>query len=118
MPRQIIVLSTAKAVNGTDFVVNCAYWLTTPATLVTADSTRKSAVPSVAPWSCTAAELAAIQAGTVTEVLDSPQLPGPVAAVEAALQARYAAAQTALTDRAVSHQYAGSSWDGTTWTLT
>lgn len=118
MARQIIVLATRKGNNGTDFVIEVAYWLATPATLVRADASRVSAVPSAAPWSCTAAELAALQAGTVTEVLDAPQLPGPVAAIESALVTRYQAAQAALDARAVAHNYAGSSWDGTTWTLT
>jgi selenophosphate synthase len=45
-------------------------WLDTPATLVKADATRTSHVP----WA-TAAELQAIQNGTVTEVIDAAKVP-------------------------------------------
>lgn len=47
-----------------------ALWLDTPATMVKADTTRASQVP----WA-TAAEVQAIQNGTITEMIDTAKVP-------------------------------------------
>lgn len=119
MARQIIVINTSKGPGG-DLDFDCVFWLATPAAMVQADATRASRASALSANAATAAEVQAIQAGTVTEQSFRSQAPSSATAaqIKAFLQNAYTAAQAALNAQAVSHNYAGSFWDGATWTLT
>ncbi len=120
MARQIVILSATKV--GSDFHVTAVFWLATPANLVVPNPNATSAVPPVAvvAWGITSAELAAIQAGTVTEQLFDSGLfasTRSLAQDEAALVALYTAAQAALNATAPGAKVIGAYYDGSAWTL-
>lgn len=120
MARQIIVLNAVVA-NGF-ITATAAFWLAAPANLTIPAPNFVSRVPLVAnvpAWGATAAEVTALQAGTVLEqIFNTGQISAASAiAVETALQTAYTAAQAALTAQAASFLFVGSSWNGTTWTI-
>lgn len=113
MARQIIILDQVGLPSDSNY--NVAFWLAVPAArqLFYANATAKSQVIGA-----TANEVTAIQSGAVLEVITQyTHIKGTsLAAIEADLQAAYAAAQTALNNNNQFNHY-GTSWDGTTWTI-
>jgi hypothetical protein len=117
--RQIIVLD----VRVTDILsVTASLWITVPAPLVKPAPGAGSALPPVAAavaWGITPAELAAIQAGAVREVVTT--ITGPTTATPAQVEARLisvlADQQNALSGQAPAAKWIGAYFDGTTWTL-
>lgn len=118
MAREIIVLSVQKDARG--IVVSCAFWLTVPAALVRNAPSVSSAVPPSASisWGITATELAALQAGTVRELVMEIALPATttLAAAQAQIASQFADQQNYLNGLAPASKFAGMSFDGTTWT--
>lgn len=120
MARKIIVLERYdKAMAGRGVEVRVAFWLDIPAARQPfyADRQGPTSVVDAGPDKATAAELAALDAGTVTEVVDTVRFnPGAtIAAIRAALVTRYNALQT-IENEATEYANYGTSWDGTNWT--
>ena len=81
-----------------------------------ADATKESAYKD-----CTPADLAALRAGEILERTQTANLSGlSVAGIKARLQADQVAFQAEVNADGVQNpfKYYGSSWDGTTWTMT
>jgi hypothetical protein len=115
--REIVVLDVrVDAV----LTITAVFWLGVPAALVRANASATSAVPplSSVTWGITAAELAALQAGTVREVVQTitGNKNATQAQAQAVLQQAYADAQSALNGTAPPNHWIGASWDGTSWT--
>jgi hypothetical protein len=121
--RDLIVLEDARFADGTRSV-RFAVWLTTPSVLVRGNPLRNSEVPAVSaatPWGITADELAAIRAGTITEVVCETGL-WPAGTTDATwialLTGRITTEQATLDARAtggVAYTGTGHNTDGT-WT--
>lgn len=97
-------------------------WLVAPQSRILPLPNFVSAVPPVSavPWGVSPTVLSALQAGTLVEQQTQVSL-GVVglttAAIEAALQARYASLQATLTSLVFSTvHFVGALFDGTTWT--
>jgi hypothetical protein len=117
MARKIIVLQTATTQSGC-LEVRYALWLTPPTAHIPYRAAfgltpQTSVVPDA-----TADELAALASGSVVEVTGTASyLPGSkIAALGASMIAAYNKAQADLTGDK-QWQFAGSSWDGTSWTV-
>lgn len=113
MARLIIILDKQDA--GGDIGFKVAFWASVPAARQTflVDATRKSAVVGLS-----AAELTAIQNGSVLEKVDSFRFPAgtTITQVQAALLVAYNAFQSDVTNLNPWQRY-GTFWDGTTWTV-
>lgn len=113
MARQVIILDQTGLPSDANY--NVAFWLAVPATRQSfyANATATSRVIGA-----TAAELLAIQTGSVYEVvLQSRHAANtPLVAIEAGLAAQFSALQAALNNQNPWALY-GTSWDGATWTV-
>jgi hypothetical protein len=120
--REIIVLDAAQDTTGVNLVVTAAFWLVAPVSRVVPMPTFVSRVPVVASvsWGVSSSELSQLQAGTLVEQVTSVSFAVAgltTAAIEAGMQARYAALQSVLTSLVFSTvHFVGAFWDGTTWT--
>lgn len=116
--REIIVIAVQKDARG--IVVTCAFWLTVPTPLVRQAPAFASALPSstAISWGVTAAELAALQAGTIRELLVEVALPATttLAAAQAQIASQFADQQNYINGLAPASKFAGMSFDGSTWT--
>jgi|SRR6185437_14024913 len=112
MARQIIILERVDEPSDNSF--NVAFWLTVPATRVSAYANGGTSRFKQA----TAPELAAIAAGQVVEIVEKMTfIAGTgVAAIQAALIAHFNILQARITANNPTIHY-GTSWDGATWTL-
>jgi hypothetical protein len=112
----IIVLDVQVA-GGSGFAV-CVFWCAAHTDRIIPAPNFKSAVPSVAPWSLTAGETSALQAGTVVETVYRSNANTTLANLQTEVQNAWTAAQGALTASAfTSSKLPGAFWDQTTWTL-
>lgn len=122
MARQIIVIDAFVDTAPNQLTLSFVCWLTPPANRIVVLPNFTSAVPSTPSWGITAAELQALQNGTVVEQRGTKpfDLSGgapTIAAMESALQTAFTAMQNALTGQggSVAHVI-GASWNGTAWT--
>lgn len=112
MAKQIIILSKTLGVNGTDQAIQAAFWLSVAA---------GQQIPLPAALSAfrgaSAAELAALKAGTVVEQIYAAQYPSTFtqAQIESALQTAYTAAQNAFSALPNPNALYGVFFDGTAW---
>lgn len=112
MARQIIVLERAPSTIGA-ISVNAVFWIPVTAGQ---EAPRPGFISAVrGPDEPTAGELAALQTGSVFELVTSWQLPVSYNATQARafLELAYAAAVAAFVPPG---QLYGMKWDGTTWT--
>ena len=113
MAKQIIILERVDEPSDNSF--NVAYWVTIPAARVSAyaNATATSQFKQAS-----APELAAIQAGQVVEIVERMGFVAGtgVAAIQAALIARFNTLQAAATSRNPWVRY-GTTWDGSAWTV-
>ncbi len=112
MARQIIILETSRGTGQGDTSVRHAFWFAVPVA-------RRVPTPGAASVfrNTTAAEVTALQDGSVYEEVYEVQIPvgQTVAQIKATLEARYAARQAELTALPNVNQYYAVSWDGTVW---
>lgn len=111
MSRQIIVLERTPPLGGS-FNVTAVFWL--PVT-VGQEAPRPNFISAVKGADAPdATEIAALQAGTVFEMLTNWQLPATYTLTQARtfLEVAYAAAQSAFSPPG---QFYGMRWDGTAW---
>lgn len=112
MARKIIILE--RVAMPSDRAFRVAFWLDVPAARRSfyANANATSAVVGA-----TQAEVDALKAGSVVEVLEALNRPTGTtqAAMQSALQSRHTQLQQDLIDRNPYERY-GTSWDGTTWT--
>ncbi len=118
MARQIIILENQNPgrSGGDPIAYRYAFWLSVPSARQTflANATATSAVKGA-----TAAELTAIQNGSIKEVIGDFSVGAgtTIAQIETGLAALFASAQTALNSAAQNRwDHYGTTWDGTTWT--
>jgi hypothetical protein len=110
---EIIILSMT-AHDGADPTLQYAFWIYPTAAHVVPKPGATSA------WrGAQAADIAALQAGTVIEEVYSAQVPTgtTVPAAQAYLQAAYVARVAKVAAQVSPNLYYGSTWDGTTWTM-
>lgn len=111
MAKQIIILNKSAGPAG-DQLFNCAFWIAVPAG-------QQVPLPGFvsAFRGATAAELAALQAGTVVEQQYSTQYPATftTAQIESALQTAYATASTTFGNQPNPNTLYGTFFDGTAW---
>jgi hypothetical protein len=118
---QIVVLDAQQDPTGVNLNIRCAMWLVAPASRVLPLPNFVSSVPlaSSVSWGVSTAVISALQAGTLVEQVTSVSLGVSgltTAAIEAALQARYASLQATLTSLVFSTiHFVGATFDGTTW---
>jgi hypothetical protein len=115
MARQIIVME--QDAPGGDIRFRAVFWLAVPAARQPFYANAQ-AVSAVASGVLQTGELAALQNGSVSEVVRDFQFPAgtTLATIQAALVAEYNAAQTSLNNSNRLQRY-GSAYDGTTWTM-
>lgn len=131
MARKIIVLDAVQDSDGVNLIVNFVCWLVAPPSRIFPSPNFTSRVPLVAAisWGVTAAELSALQGGSIIEqsatIQESvAQLAAQAtdalrnAILQSLATARYNALQTVLTNKVYvsATHFPGASWDGTTWT--
>lgn len=112
MAKEIIILSLTAGNQSADQQVTAAFWLPVTAGQQTPQPNAVSVFRGAS-----AAEIAALRAGTVVEQIFSTQYPATftLAQIEAALQTSYAAALSAFQTKPNPNTYYGAFWDGTTW---
>jgi hypothetical protein len=122
--RQIIVIDAALDTTGKTLTLTYACWVAALANRIKVLPNFVSAVPPSGnvTWGITAAELTALQAGTVVEQTATSSFDisagnPTTAAMESALQSKYTAILNSVqgTASAVAHLI-GAQFDGTTWT--
>jgi len=112
MAKQVIILDTLIDANGNQNV-RYAFWFAVSAGKQYPNPNAVSAYRGV-----TAAELAAIQGGTVFEQTGTIQYANgtATATIQTDLQGRWTAANTAFQALTNQNQFFGASWDGASWT--
>ena len=112
MARKIIILN--EDLDSSDLTISYAMWLDVPATRqpLLANSAATSRVKTA-----TQGELDSIKSGAIVEVVEKKSFPkaAALATLKAALEARYTAAQAALT-ATNPFKYYDASFDGSSWT--
>jgi hypothetical protein len=117
MARQVIVLDVRL---DSVLSVTAAFWLVVPVNMVKPSPGAGSALPlsTAVSWGITPAELLAIQAGTVREMVTTITGPKATTALQAqaALASAYGDQQAALNAVTPGAKWIGAFFDGTTWT--
>jgi hypothetical protein len=128
MAREIFVLDSKKQEGSGNVVATLVFWLVAPVNRV---DPAPNASPGIPPstavdsvngvsWGYTAAELAAVRSGSVvvqTVPLDSGEITGAVtlASMQAAADAKFAAAQAALNNSALTIKTVGMARAAGVW---
>ncbi len=124
--RQAIVIDSVQEPTGVNLTMTIVCWLVAQATRVIPNSNFVSRVPVAASsglsWGETASDITLLQSGSIVEQVTTISfiVSGLTnAIVEAAIQARYAYLQNALTNLVYvspsGTHFIGGYWDGTNW---
>lgn len=123
MARQIVITGDFKSPSDGSHDIRGIFFLTTPAALIIPKPAIQPFLPPVASWTYgyTAAELAALQAGTITQqMFDTGRLDPALGnvAIRNAVKALYDAAQSNLNAMAATGRFVGAVYDDTSgWTV-
>lgn len=114
MARKIVIIRAVTAAPDVGF--RYALWADVPAAR---QSRYANALATTEVADVTAGELSALQSGAVVEKVEEARWPSgtTVAQMQTFLQARFADYQAQIT-AANPWQRSGTSWDGTTWSVT
>ncbi|MDQ3259039.1 MAG: hypothetical protein M3R15_35110 [Acidobacteriota bacterium] len=112
MARQIIILETLRGTGQGDTSVRHVFWFAVPVARRVPKPLATSAFRDT-----TAAEIAALENGSVYEEVYDIQIPtGQTSAqIRVLLEGRYAIRQAELSALPNINAYYGTSWDGTVW---